>query len=466
MMMRRAHAYDAPSSKVICTIIAAGACATSGISGISGISVISVIMAATAPMHAAAVPAASAWSEGDATATVARLDGTVVRGAITSIDEKGVSLKAGDGPDVHVAWSECFGLLTDAEPYTRNAVRSAIASLASGERLPGGVEANASGLRWSQRWLGMIDLPAEGIRWISFDGEPPVDGAADADVVRLLSADRLEGFVTTLADPLPFESRTPGSVSRLPLDGVQSISFVTTGAETAPRSTRRLWLADGTVLDASKVSLRPDGSLTLGGLPSAPAREIVVPLGVVLAIEGARNPPALASQALTTVANDQSAALRYEISAPQRLRWPHRRPASGAPPAPAAAVGADDGAWPLGLVGLAFDGPAILRAEIAEPATLLAVARLPDDRRPHGRFELVVRSGGREIARRAVDPGSPPLEISAQVEPPSVEFEIIDTGSGGVQDGIVIERAMLTPRTAPAATPSGRSAPQSSQSPK
>jgi len=424
-------------------------------------------------------------------------DGSTLTGAVTTVDDAGVSLKADGAPARVVRWTECLGVFFDGVE-ARGPVETggSVAVLADGRRIPGRAEANASGMRWRQRWLGAIELPQSSVRWISFDGEAPATSIVDADVVRLRTGDRLEGFVSRLSDPLVIEPREAGSATHVPLSNVQSVAFVTAEVE-RDAARRRVWLEDGTVIDAETVELNGrdgsrgagdeergaeevesgadregDGVGGTGGASDVRLREIgmghgsplMVTRDAVSAISGDRRGEALARRPMRTMANEQSAALRYEITPVERLRWPRIRTShraatpSGQPPTPTGgAVAApgdttaefDDGAWPLGLPAFAFDGPATLRIDVDRPAVLTARLVLPRDRRPRGDFEVVVRSGGRELVRRRFDAAQPMLDVSFEVVPPAVEFEIVDTGGGAVQDGLVIERGVLIPRAGP-----------------
>lgn len=410
--------------------------------------------------------AAPPRSEPSIEMTLLRVDGSSVRGAVTRIDEEGVTMAiaesgtgsgAGVGVDTsaggrRVPWSECLALLGQAESEGPDE-GAGMMVLADGQRLPGVAEIVASAARWSQPLLGPIEFPNGSLRSISFGGRPPPPASADADVVLLRTGDRLEGFVSTIADPLPLEPRNPGNASLVPLASVASISFVTRDATPNPKH-RRIWIRDGTVIDAAVVRSAGDGVVTLDGLSVPGATRMVVPLSAVRAISGSATAPALAVRPMATKETPQGSSLRYSVTPVARLRWPGSRPQR---PSDEDSTGADRSAWPMGAPAVAFDGPAILRAEIDAPATLSALVRLPRDRRPHGRFELFVRSGAAAVGPLPFDDAHREHTIRIEVQPPAVEFEIVDVGGGAVQDGVVIELGVLIPRTESAATPGRRS---------
>jgi len=409
--------------------------------------------AATAPSTARVESTTALTATATMPAIVLGAEGRVLHGVIVAIDDKGVALRNPDGNTERVPWSTSVGLITEAQAQPALTMGMGVAMLASGERLPGVAEANASGLRWVQRALGAIELPTTELRWVSFDGAPPIAGSVDADVVRLRTGDRLEGFVSSLADPLVLEARTGGTETKLPLAGVQSIAFVT---PEAPKrgAMRRVWLIDGSVIDASSVVLQENGSLRLEGVQMSRGPSVSVPLMALAAIAGDQPAEAIAMRSMQCNANEQSHALRYQVTPPDRMEWPSRRPRMASSPT----VGsADDGAWPLTLPAIGFDGPATLRIDITEPAVFVGRLVVPRDRILHGCFEVIMRTGGREHARTLMDASRPAFDFVIEVEPPSIEIEIVDVGDGAVQDGLVIERGALIRRSAPASSPDGRS---------
>jgi len=374
------------------------------------------------PVHASVLDASGRW----------------MRGEIVAIDADRVELRGQDGMNQSTRWPDCVGVFVEAES-ARDVEAPAVAMFTDGQRLPGRVEANASGLRWAQRWIGVIDLPQDQIRWVSFDGRPPIAERVDADVIGLRTGDRLEGFVSKLADPLEVEAVEGGTTTSLALERVQSIAFVT-GESRPTTSRRRVWLRDGTVIDAGRALLGGNGALSLEDAAAVQGRTVTVPIDAVAAIAGDRTAMPLASQKMRTTESGGSSALRYEITAPERLEWPGLRPRRVVG---TAISGSDASAWPVGLPSIAFDGPAALEIELADRARLVGRLLLPKDRQPHGRFVVVVRSGGRELARHTIGPSTPTAELSVDVEPPMASFEIIDAGGGALQDGVVIERAAL-----------------------
>lgn len=423
---------------------------------------------ATASAEEAPAAAAITQAQGPTASTRAApilllmADGSLVSGRLAGLDADGVTIVGEDDAARRVRWSECAGLVSEARIDASVALAFAVATLTSGERIPGQPEVNASGMRWIQRWLGPIELANDRIRWLSFDGRPPVPALADADVVRLANGDRIEGFVSRLADPLAIEPRQAGGdATSIPLGSIQSISFVSV-APAARAGVRRIWLVDGSILDAASITLA-DERLHLEGV-GATGGKAEIPVAALLGIGGDRPVAALARQPMTTEANDQSAALRYEITPPDMISWPStRRPMKPLGTGAAGTVDLDEGAWVLALPSFGFDGPGRLRVQISEAARLSARVVLPPDRRPHGDLELVVRSDGRELARHRLNAADPTFELLVDVTPPSIDFEIVDTGGGAVQDGIIIERAALVPMGASPATPPASNAPPASR---
>ncbi|MBM4111778.1 MAG: hypothetical protein FJ253_00135 [Phycisphaerae bacterium] len=385
-------------------------------------------------------------------ATVLRADGNHASGAISRIDDRGVALRAADGAEKRSEWRDVLGLLVDGDARGTMDGPGWIV-LADGQRLPGAEESNASGWRWRQPLLGTIEPPSGSIRALSLEGAAPPPPMPGADVILLRTGDRLEGFVSRLADPLPIETHAPGAPTLVPMSSVAAISFVTGDAAPDP-TRRRIWTSDGLVIDAAIVRYGGGDAMTLEGLSIPGAAEATIPLDRVLAISGEIAAAPLAQRSMTAIETPQGAVQRYALTPPQRLRWPDERPNGTKDEAERVL---ERGEWPLGLQPIAFDGPAILRIEIDAPSTLVATLRLPRDRRPLGRFEVVARSGGATTGPLSLDDGRREHEIRIEAVPPAIEFEIVDTGGGPVQDGFVIERGVLIPKSNSGASDRGRS---------
>lgn len=366
-------------------------------------------------------------------------DGTMTRGELSQLSDEGLVLVESEADQRTIRWARCAGVILGHDPGVASTTGGVI-MLADGQRLPGRAEMNASGWRWWQPWLGVMETPPSNLRWVSFDGAAPPSPSPDADVLLLRTGDRLEGFVTRIADPLSIEPRSGGEPMMIPAASIASIAFVAADPGAKERR-RRVWLRDGTVLDAR--SMRFDGGdlLMLEGLAieGAPAG-VTVPINRVAGIAGDGPSRPLALGDVRTVETPQGSELRYVTTPPERLLWPDRRAERRSLED---REGLDASAWPFHAPSIAFDGPAILRVTIEEPAQLCARLRLPRDRRPWGRFDLLVRSGGTVLARASFDASSHTHLICVPVEPPAVEFEIVDTGGGAVQDGVVIEHGVL-----------------------
>ncbi|MHC4709039.1 MAG: hypothetical protein ACYTA3_01070, partial [Planctomycetota bacterium] len=95
-----------------------------------------------------------------------------------------------------------------------------------------------------------MEVPLDRIESVTFVGSASVPAPGDADTLQLANGDRLEGFVTALGDPITVEVLNGGGSDlktiELPLDRVVSVRMVTPAQEP---SGRRLWLVDGTVVD-------------------------------------------------------------------------------------------------------------------------------------------------------------------------------------------------------------------------
>ncbi|MBX3354064.1 MAG: hypothetical protein KF724_00020 [Phycisphaeraceae bacterium] len=383
--------------------------------------------------------------------------GQQIEGLLESIDDDAVTLRLGDGSMRSLPWASVVGVITGA-PLDRDTIPGfATVRMATGERLPGRLEANASGVRLLHRWLGAVDLRADSMQWLSLDGGPAVTARPDADSVRLRTGDRLDGFVSQIADPIAIEALAGGAVTRLPIESVQSIAFVS-GAPDRKPGARRIWFNEGTTLDATGLALKGD-RLLIDGVAAANGKRLDIPLRRLAGISGDLQGEALVHRPMKAVESEQSSVLRYAMTPPDFITWRGERVAldTGMPPS------ADEiDAWVLGVPAVGFDGPATLRVEVSRPSILSLRLNLPRDRASLGDFELIVRNGDRELSRQRFNRLSRTVAVVAPVDPPAVEFEIIDTGGGAIQDGVMMERAMLLPRTAPSPSDPPRSAPSAS----
>jgi len=174
-----------------------------------------------------------------------------------------------------------------------------------------------------------------------------------------------------------------------------------------------VWLADGSVLSAGAVidvsGRNAQVELSGGGSGLVPSGDILALLFEASSLAG------LSGMEIV----DRRAA-------PGR-RWapePARVPAPGSGRAPL-----------LFLADVIVPGPMTLTWRLPEGATRFgATASLPAESLPWGACEVVVRDGGEEVFRGALDEGTPELEIGVEVGSRELEIEVVAGRYGPVGD--------------------------------
>jgi hypothetical protein len=320
---------------------------------------------------------------------------------------------------------DCVALLdTDAIVVPR---RQGWLRLADGQRFPGqalsGARAEEGVLVWIQSsWLGRMEVPLDRIESVTFVGGSAVPAPGDADALTLVNGDRLEGLVTSLGDPITVEVINGGTSGpqtiELPLDRVVAVRMVT-----PPQipSGRRMWLVDGTVVDVGEVMLGDDGLFRMEGVPmvvdpQARRVEMDAVAGVQFEAQG------LIPFAALTPARVEGPDTRYVIPAPSVL---------------------DDFA-PLGLGRVEFRGPLSVQYLLPSGSTYLsAEATLPPSARSWGDCEFVIRQDDLEIFRAPLNAQQPTAVIGVPLKGTQLTIEVTEGSGGPVQDQVVLLRALV-----------------------
>ena len=320
---------------------------------------------------------------------------------------------------------QCVALLDpDALVVAR---RQGWLQLADGQRFPGqalsGSRSDKDVLVWIQSsWLGRMEVPLNRIEWVTFVGGAEVPEPGDGDVLQLANGDRLEGIVTQLGDPIIVEvlsgETSQGGVVELPLDRVAAVRMVTPGQR--PQG-NRLWLIDGTVVDANEVMLGDDGFFRVDGLPFVvddPAKRIEL-------------------AAVAAVQFDPEGMVPFASLAPFRVEGPPTRYVVPEP------VVLDELA-PLGLGRVSFRGPVSVRYLLPEGAIYLsAEAQMPLLSRSWGDCDLVIRVDDMEIFSTTLNARQPTASIGVPLSGATLTVEISEGSAGPIQDHVVLLRALV-----------------------
>jgi hypothetical protein len=326
---------------------------------------------------------------------------------------------------VTVPREQCVALL-DAEaiivPRRQGWLR-----LADGQRFPGqalsGSRPQDGVLVWVQSsWLGRMEVPLDRIESVTFVGGASVPAPGDADTLQLANGDRLEGFVTALGDPITVEvlngdGSGPKTIE-LPLDRVVSVRMVTPAQEP---SGNRLWLIEGTVVDVQDVILGDDGLFRLEGMPLVVDEQALrIEVGAVAGVQF-----------------DAQGLIPFAVITPSRVEGP---PTRYVVPAPTVL----DEFAPLGLGRVEFRGPVSVQYLLpAGSAYLSAEAALPIWARSWGDCELIIREDDRQIFSARLNGDQPTAVIGVPLDGSRLTVEVTEGSGGPVQDRVVLLRALV-----------------------
>ena len=296
--------------------------------------------------------------------------------------------------------------------------RSSSVLLASGERLTGTPILRQSGLVWRHPVLGGVPLVDGTIAAVVLRAGTPVPESSAADIVVLANGDRIEGLVAAIDDPLVIERDGAGE-SALPLDRIAAISLV---HEAQPPGPVRIWLKDGTALDAREAVEAPGGLMVRGlsVFPEGAARMFGPP--AIAAVRWGAQPMALASlKPASQPGNQTTSAL------------PRGEPMEVHP-----------GEWPLGLASIRLRGDT--RYEFpghSRSMRLSALARIPVGLHAYADFDVVVRGDDGELGRWHFDSTHTELPIVADLPAGPWSVELIDCGNGPVGDVLDLDLGVL-----------------------
>jgi hypothetical protein len=373
----------------------------------------------------AAVAAVTAAAGASGNFMLVRRDHPVEMVTVAEIGAHRLVHRAGATGWVTVPRDECVALL-DPDAILAPGMRGWL-RLADGQRFPGqalsGSRPDEGVLVWIQSsWLGRMEVPLDRIESVTFVGGAALPAPGDADTLRLANGDCLEGLVTALGDPITVEvfdgeGAGPRTVE-LPLDRVVGVRMVT-----PPRRPegRRLWLVDGTVVDVGEVMLGDDGFFRLEGLPLVAEEEV----------------GRIEMEAVAGVQFDARGLVPFAAIAPVRVEGP---PTRYTVPAPSVV----DEFAPLGLGRVEFRGPVSVQYLLPPGSSYLsAEAALPVQARSWGDCELVIREDDEQIFTARLNAERPAASIGVGLNGSQLTVEITEGAGGPVQDQVVLLRAMV-----------------------
>lgn len=387
--------------------------------------------AATTAAHVAAIFALTALAAYSAHAAddpdefllIRRLE-PVRRISLIEISPSALVYGDDNGTWSRLALDDCVAILS-SDAMVKSQRSRGLLVLADGQRLPGkalfGEPAADSVLVWNHTWLGRLEVPLEQIRTVLFQRHSVAPPAGDADMLLLANGDLVEGFIRTLGDPVAVEVESGEDVQivEIPLTSIDAVNIVTPSVE--PRG-RRVWMADGTVVDARQITLGDDGIMRFleAGMR---AGELTRPLSAIAAVQ-------FDHQAMTPFAGlkpmrVEGPAGRYIVPQPTVL----------------------DDASPLGLSRVEFRGPLTVRYALPgagrDALRFVADARLPVSTGDWADCELIIYDDEREVYRTHLLPTHSSAAIDVMLSGATVTIEVAEAGNGPIQDHIVLHRAML-----------------------
>ena len=339
---------------------------------------------------------------------------------VAEIGARRLVFREDGGSWVSVSRGRCVALVnTDVVIVPR---RQGWLHLADGQRFPGQALSAArmtDVLVWIQSsWLGRMEVPLQDISSVLFESSAVVPPQGDADVLLLANGDLVEGFITSLGDPVSLELADADPVLiDLPLGRVHAVRMVTSAQKPTGL---RLWLLDGTVVEAQQVLFGDDGFYRLEGVPYSEEDSQRVGLAGVAAV--LFDPDALVPFADLTPRRIEGPPTRYVVPAPRAL---------------------DDRAA-LGLSPLEFRGPIKVHYVLPAGATYFAAeARLPALSRAWGDCELIIRDDGRMVFTTRLNAETPTASIGVALSGSSLTVEVTEGAAGPIHDTVVLERALI-----------------------
>lgn len=301
----------------------------------------------------------------------------------------------------------------------------ALLVMGDGQRFPGSIEERDGVATWRSAWCAPRPMDLDGVRGISFgDGDPPP--ASDTDVVLLRNGDRRSGVVTAVGAKFLLLEEASGegrSEVKVPIESVVAVGLAGPAPE---RSGVRVWVADGSVIDAPRVAWLGPEYLQLPGRPGARTESVTIPRAAVVAMQAdPGSVVSLSSMVPTASVPAGAAGVPYAVAPP------------AVPPGPS----------PLDAPTLDVEGPVRLSyPAAAHPQRLLATVRRPEPARAAGDVDLVVCAGGKELHRERLDAGRSSVELRIDLPGGPFELLLLPVQRSAAGCHVLLERAILCRR--------------------
>jgi len=309
--------------------------------------------------------------------------------------------------------------------------RKPMLRLHDGQVLPGELVVVWEGehVLWEHDWLGPLRVPIDRIDRITMQtrqapvGTPTPRASSDLDVVRLLNGDVVEGFVTSISDPIKIEVERHSETveSSIPLARIQEIDLF---GEPEPMRDPRVWMTDGTVATLPVLEITGDSYLRIGDHEfrvDGDTRDLSGPS--LRRVHGI----SLSGSSITSLSNLEP----ITISSP---------PSKFAATMPLVT----DHSAPLGLSPVEVRGPVAISYTLPEgPHRFRSTVRLPASSGTWGDCELVLLVDDTEVYRERFNAEHTEAQLDIHVDGRVLELQVLAGANGPVQDHLRFEYALV-----------------------
>jgi hypothetical protein len=317
---------------------------------------------------------------------------------------------------------KCIGFIA-ADPGAP--MPSSVLLLADGQRFPGRParqdQQTKPGLfMWEHTQLGRLAFPLETIQAVVLDPAAQLPAQHPEDVIVLRNGDQLQGLIVALGAQVQIEVDVAGEreIMAVPLERIGALRLVT-----QPKNAegRRVWLSDGTVLDASRIHAGDDGHVRLTRSPSGAGTQ----------------PVRLGLKDINAILFDPASLVPLAQLVPTRIDGPETRYLLPEPEI------LDRGA-PLGLSRVRLRGPLTVRYALPEGTKRFAAeAVLPSRAHRWGDYEMTVYDDDRPVFSAKLSADTPRAVVNVALSGTELNISLVPAGNGPIQDELILERAIL-----------------------
>ena len=301
-----------------------------------------------------------------------------------------------------------------------------------------------------QHWVGLLsEASGQSLSWQLFDSinlsvsldairaillRPFEPGARQSwpgldDRIVLANNDTIDGFVASIADPIPIESDT--RTESIPLARVAGV-LLANPAKNAKGM--RIWTDDGSVVVIDSVEITSSGRVKLTFAKDADPEQQTRSSESTPTAQAVN----LRQENVQSVLFDAAALTGLAQLSPTAIAYPPLRAWQSPPRA--------DRTEPMGLGDIDLVGPVRVTWTLPRRASRFAAdASLPPANWAWGDCELVVRTeSGHELFRSRLNAASPSVRLNVPLDGArALTIEVEAGQSGAIQDGVVLHQPTL-----------------------